>query len=238
MFENSLTGTIPDSIVYLTHLLTFNIWNDGREYEGDDNLKKNTITIWNSKIHECLFLEEINFINLQMSGTLDISFNNLKRLKIINLTFNNMSGALPDNFGNMPLLEYVQLSHNSFSGNIPLTLISLPKLKFVELNSNQFTGSAPVFLSQELVGLELSDNSLTGAFPLAYFSVATYQKLEFINVLFNGIVVPEHCLKYMYCFKNAMIDTIDGDLMATLNATTKSFIEAADITKKVDLIEF
>lgn len=52
MFENKLTGTIPDTISDLTHLVTFNIFNDAQEYEGIDNTKKNMISSWNSKIHE------------------------------------------------------------------------------------------------------------------------------------------------------------------------------------------
>mmetsp|Transcript_15083 Transcript_15083/g.13238 ORF Transcript_15083/g.13238 Transcript_15083/m.13238 type:complete len:211 (-) Transcript_15083:103-735(-) len=198
MYENSITGVIPNSISDLTHLLTFNIWNDAREYEGDDNIRKNTITNWNSNIHNLLFLEEINFINLEMSGSLDSTFTNMVKIKVINLTKNLLSGTLPDTFGSLPDLEFLQLSHNTFSGTIPVSLNALTKLKFVELNNNAFTGSAPIFLSQELIGLEISDNSLSGSFPISYFSATSYLKLEFINVLFNQIIVPDHCLKYVY----------------------------------------
>ncbi|CAI2362792.1 unnamed protein product [Moneuplotes crassus] len=237
-FENKLTGTIPDSISDLTYLIYLNIWNDAREYEGEDNVNKNTISAWNPKIHELVNLEEINFINLGMTGTLDITFNNLASLKSANLGYNTFTGSLPDNFGNMPNLENFQISHSSLSGNLPASLSTLQKLKFVELDNNQFTGSAPILTSPELVGLELSDNQLSGSFPSTYFSTTSYLKLEFVNVLFNSIVVPNHCLKYVYCFKNVMIDTIDGDTITTLDSGTTTFINSAEATEEEDVIEF
>lgn len=60
-YENSVDGIIPDSIVDLKYLVHFNIWNDGREYEYIDNAHKNSIYVWNTKIHDLLFLEELNF---------------------------------------------------------------------------------------------------------------------------------------------------------------------------------
>ena len=164
-----MTGNIPDSIVNLKYLTMFNIFNDAREYEGDINTKRNTIYNWNPKMHELLFLEEINFMYLDMEGSLAASFNNLSRLKAINLAHNKMSGSLPDDFTIMPNLEYIQLSFNQFSGSIPGSLVPLQRLKFVDFNKNSFSGSIPILESKELIGLEFSSNQLTGDFPNQYF---------------------------------------------------------------------
>mmetsp|Transcript_25981 Transcript_25981/g.29995 ORF Transcript_25981/g.29995 Transcript_25981/m.29995 type:complete len:154 (+) Transcript_25981:927-1388(+) len=96
IFENRLTGTIPDSISNLVYLQTFDIFNDQRMYEGVVKINRNTISAWNPKLNELHFLEELNFVYLDMSGTLDSTFCNLARLRVINLTNNKMSGALPN----------------------------------------------------------------------------------------------------------------------------------------------
>ena len=84
-FENSLDGVIPDSIKNLKYLIYFNIFNDNWEYEYTDNYKRNTIYQWNKNIHQISSLEEINFVNLDMTGFLDSSLNNLRKLKKLNL---------------------------------------------------------------------------------------------------------------------------------------------------------
>ena len=227
LFENSLTGVIPDSIVDLTYLTTFNIFNDGREYEGVDNVYKNTITTWNPKIHELMLLQEINFMYLDMTGTIDVTFNNLVKLRAINLTKNLLSGSLPDNFSNMPALEYIQLSFNDFSGSIPTSLIGLQKLKFIEITNNQLAGAIPIITSQELYAIDLTSNSLSGDFPMEYFSTTSYPKLQYVNANLNNIAMPSHCLQYVYCFKDVLNNMEDGDIIATLDEATKTLINSA-----------
>ena len=192
MYENAIDGVIPDSISDLEYLIWFNIFNDAREYEYIVNSRRNTIYKWNQNIHNLGFLEEINFLNLEMQGTLDSTFNNLSKLRVINLSRNNMTGSLPNTFNQMPNLEVVQLSDNQFDGDIPSTLAALEYLKIVELNDNGFTGTIPTFVSQHLTGLEFSSNSLSGSFPTEYFVSNSYPKLDFVNANFNNFAVPSH----------------------------------------------
>ena len=238
MFENTLTGTIPDSISDLKYLLTFNIFNDERTYEGIDKPNKNTITTWNPKIHTLKYLEEINFTNLNMNGTLDTTFGNLQRLRAINLSSNIMSGDLPDVFDKMPNLEIIQIPGNQFSGNIPPTLIALQNLKFVEMNDNLFTGTIPIIQSQQITGVEFSSNQFSGDFPTDYFSTSNYLKLKFVNVNLNNITMPDHCLRYVYCFKNTLIDTVDGNSITSIDTNTVDIINSADDAIVYDVVEF
>lgn len=192
MYENSLEGIIPDSIQDLVYLVAFNIFNDGREYEYATNVNRNTIYKWNSKIHSLEFLEEINFVNLEMFGTLDSTLTNLQRLRVLNISKNNMTGTIPDNFDMMPDLEVLELGDNRFEGSIPSTLIDLTKLRIVTLNDNKFTGTIPIFQSEMLAGLDFTNNSLSGSFPEDYFVATSYHKLEYVNANFNGFEVPDH----------------------------------------------
>jgi hypothetical protein len=236
LFENALTGVIPYSISNLQHLITFNIFNDAREYEGTDNIYKNTITTWNPKIHFLPHLQELNFMHLDMSGSLDSTLANLSQIRHLNLNFNLLSGSLPDVFDSFINLEYLQLAHNSFSGDIPASLVPLLKLRYLEMNNNQLTGSVPILLSQELVGIELTENLLSGSFPMEYFT-SGYDKLDFVNINLNDITMPDHWSKYVYWFKNVMNGLEDGDSIVTLDAATQAFIDSA-AEKEEDIIEF
>ena len=108
----------------------------------------------------------------------------------------------------MSELRLVQLGFNQFSGEIPSSMTHLQKLEVLELNSNKFTGSIPILGSQLLVGLDVSDNELSGDFPGAYFTSDSYIHLDYINVNFNNLLVPQHCIRYSFCFKRKLVGNL------------------------------
>lgn len=199
---------------------------------------RNTIHKWNPNLNQISTLEEIDLVNLDMYGILDATFSGLTSLKVLNLAHNRMTGTLPDIFASLPNLEVIQLSDNKFEGSLPPSLPLLPKLKYLEGFNNAFTGSVPVVTSQEIYGIDFSSNKMSGTFPSAYFSETSFPKFLFLNINFNEIDIPQHCIRYAICYKETMIDTVDGDSIASLDAATKTIISNALDTYKQAEIAF
>ena len=56
--------------------------------------------------------------------------------------------------------------------------------------------------SEALTGIELSNNRLSGDFPSEYFVENKFHSLVFVNLNFNLIDIPTHCLRYAICYKS------------------------------------
>ncbi|XP_034695753.1 receptor-like protein EIX2 [Vitis riparia] len=136
-----------------------------------------------------------SFQNLTGLDVLDLSYNRLLgqvpawigvafvNLVILNLRSNMFSGRLPSRLSNLSSLHVLDLAQNNLMGKIPITLVELKamaqeKLNIYKLNEN--VGSSyeerlvVISKGQSLeytktlslvVGIDLSDNNLSGEFP-------------------------------------------------------------------------
>ena len=62
-------------------------------------------------------------VNLDMIGSISDDFvKNLKKLRSLNLAYNNLQGELPDiiEWTELKDLERIELNNNNFTGRIPL----------------------------------------------------------------------------------------------------------------------
>ncbi|XP_015878937.3 probable leucine-rich repeat receptor-like protein kinase At1g35710 [Ziziphus jujuba] len=61
----------------------------------------------------------------QLTDSVPSSTGNLKKLTILDLSFNGLGGKIPSEVGNMMHLSHLDLGHKRLSGNIPPCLVSL-----------------------------------------------------------------------------------------------------------------
>ena len=116
--EHKITGRLADEIKYLSSLQTLYLPNN--ELEG-------TIpeTFHSSR------LEILNLANNKLSGTIsEAFFDNLKRVRVINLSQNeNIAGTISTKFGNLLTLEHLSLGYMSVGGTITTELAKLGSLR-------------------------------------------------------------------------------------------------------------
>lgn len=68
---------------------------------------------------------------------------NLKFLRVLNLSHYRLTGHIPSSFANLLALESLDLSSNALIGGIPLQLTSLTFLAALNLSQNQLSGPIP-----------------------------------------------------------------------------------------------
>uniref|UniRef100_A0ACD5Z8D2 Uncharacterized protein n=1 Tax=Avena sativa TaxID=4498 RepID=A0ACD5Z8D2_AVESA len=131
-----------------------------------------------------------------LSGTLDaFSFATFRRLKIIDLGFNNLFGSIPTNISLLVTLTALYLGNNYLVGAIPYQLTMLPKIMELELQYNQLTNldTANLSLSPSLRNIFLRGNKLTGTFPQFILNTTSVelQEIDLSSNAFSGLI-PEN----------------------------------------------
>jgi Leucine-rich repeat (LRR) protein len=88
-------------------------------------------------------------------------------MEVLDLSRNMISGYLSQFYNNIPKLKYLNLSSNLFKGQLE-GIMNLPNIEIVELQNNLFEGIIPPFSNKNLKVLDLRNNTLTGNFPVLY----------------------------------------------------------------------
>jgi hypothetical protein len=199
LFDNKLTGALPESFGNLTAL----------QY---CDLSKNSLNgAVPASINRLTQLEYLDLSENALSGNfpaisaltkllvLDMSFNCITALPALNtltvleyLAFskNSLSGSLPSNLSTK--LIYLDASFNSFSGSIPSTWSSLNKLKALYLYKNSLDGNIPTYISPStftlLESLALDGNNLTGNIPSNLGDLPKLAELWLAQNRLNGAI--------------------------------------------------
>ncbi len=173
LIQNSLTGSISDSIGLLTNLrtlsLSFNqltgpipseIGNLGSLLQL--NLSNNQLT---GEIPDEIFnLTNLNDLLLgqnQFTGSISPSISNLLDLWVLDLSDNLLSGPIPDEFGTLTSLESIDLSNNQFTGSFPENVSTFQALGELRISNNQFTSFPDLSSIPQLAELQIEGNNLT-----------------------------------------------------------------------------
>ncbi|CAM0907882.1 unnamed protein product [Alopecurus aequalis] len=154
MSSNRLEGLIPSSLANASNLLFIDLGN-------------NSLTGPVPSLGSLSYLLSINLGNNQISGTIPVEIFNLRYLQILSMERNLLSGVIPSIIRNLDQLVILTLSGNKFYGQIPSTIGNLSRLNKLYLDSNDFTGNIPGSLGKckQLNMLEMSFNSLQGPIP-------------------------------------------------------------------------
>ncbi|KAK6141489.1 hypothetical protein DH2020_024767 [Rehmannia glutinosa] len=114
-------------------------------------------------------LEQLTLSRNKFNGEISMGlFQNTKKLKILDLSYNGFQGNIPESIGNLTELLKIDLSYNRFSGKIPEVFKGLINLEFLDLSYNRFGNfGLPWFLGEipSLREVYLSGNFLGGHIP-------------------------------------------------------------------------
>ncbi|XP_074311176.1 putative LRR receptor-like serine/threonine-protein kinase At1g06840 [Silene latifolia] len=163
-----------------------------------------------------LHVQELELLNLNLSGSLSPEIGNLSYLKILDFMWNKISGSIPKEIGNiktlelflvngnqltgplpeemgyLPNLNRIQIDQNYISGELPKSFAYLNKTKHFHMNNNSISGQIPRELARmpSLVHFLLDNNNLTGHLPPELSELPNLLILQLDNNNFEGTTIP------------------------------------------------
>lgn len=169
MNTNYFTGSIPSSIGNLSSLQIFRAFKNQITGNIPDMTNKSNM----------LFMD---LRNNRFTGEIPVSITEMKDLEMIDFSSNELVGTIPANIGKSNLFA-LGLAYNKLHGPIPDSISNLSRLQTLELSNNQLTSAVPMGLwgLQNIVGLDLAGNALTGSLP----EVENLKATTFMNLSSN-----------------------------------------------------
>ncbi|KAK4573503.1 hypothetical protein RGQ29_031456 [Quercus rubra] len=182
--NNSLHGTIPSNIFYLSKLSHLDF--SANQFSG-------TIPF---EIGLLSSLSKLDLSSNNLTGYIPTSLGNLSNLNILKLAENNLSGPIPQQLGMLSSLSELLLYTNNLTGSIPSSLGNLTRLTMLVLCGNQLSGSIPPSLGKLkfLTALGFFSNKLVGTIPP---EINNLTHLKFFQLSYNQFTghLPENvCL--------------------------------------------
>ncbi|HAK1241493.1 TPA: cell surface protein [Listeria monocytogenes] len=166
----------------------------------------------------------INEVNRQLAPKkvgVDLTFDDLAKIKIISLSNKSLTGEVPPEIKNLVSLEKLLLYSNKLSGEIPAELGELANLSELRLDYNQFTGKIPDGLGN-ISSIELQRNQLVGQIPLNLYENRT--GTNEVNVSGNQVTInsrePEPSI---YSYSTFIYPATTPQYGGHLKATTTYF---------------
>lgn len=208
---NKLSGSLPAKVGHCSIIDLSNNMLSG-------NLSR--IQSWGN------YIEVVQLSSNFLTGNLPNQTSQFLRLTSLKISKNMLVGALPTVVGTYPELKEIDLSLNQLNGLLFPSLFTSTKLAYLNLSGNNFYGSIPlqeigdissIGSVEDLVSLDLSNNSLSGHLPpgiskfrnLVYLDLSDNKlegslpddfpdNLKVFNVSFNNFtgVVPENLRKF------------------------------------------
>lgn len=128
---NDLTGSFPQTFVYLAELVNLNLSQNKLQGQIPSHigLIKNL---------RSLSLSASNF-----SGAIPQEISQLTLLEILELSWNAFSGEIPPNFAKLEHLNILRLDHNNLSGQIPAGFGDVTSLSVFNVSFNNLSGTIP-----------------------------------------------------------------------------------------------
>lgn len=176
LFNNMLSGTIPDEIGDLTALAELNL---------AINQLSGPIPVAIGNLSE---LEKLVLSKNELSGTIPTEMGMLSILEVLTLFDNQLIGPLPDLSALQDLTELV-LGANDFTGPFPEWVSNMPNLTFVGFRRVGLTGNLPSSLFEALPNLDhlrVDNNELEGDISVWFHGTTPMQTLDIYNNKFTG----------------------------------------------------
>lgn len=251
---NDFTGTVPVELGNLPQLTLLGL--DNNHLHGSLDTFANLHEIksfymennhFTGQINDSFYqnwpnLQELDFSDNDITGTLPISLFAMPYLEVLDFHNNQIQGPFPDIGGFNNRLQFVALQENQLTGDIHSSLSNLKGLKHLDVSVNQIqklpsslgtmttleylftgdnpfeTGPMPSFIDQltNLRELSMKENALTGPIPetIRYLSHLQYLDLH-LNQLSGSL--PEGIGKLVHLEHLLLkMNKLDGTLPAGL----------------------
>ncbi|KAG5382454.1 hypothetical protein IGI04_033924 [Brassica rapa subsp. trilocularis] len=181
LLKTSFSGTIPDSIGNLKHLVSLRL------------AVSNFAGRIPSSLGELSNLSSLSLYRNHFTGEVPSSIGNLKQLISFNVFSNQLTGNFPSALLNLTKLRSIYLDSNQFTGSLSPNIGQLSKLEGLSAFGNSFTRAVPSSLLQisSLTVLELDDyqlSDLVGFENVSLFSNLEYLYFESNNFRFSSPV--------------------------------------------------
>ena len=207
--SNGFKGYIPRQICELSSLIVLDLGNNSLSGPIPNCLKNISAMTIPKPIFEAQFSYNSTYGNLRLhmdgvyneklklvsKGTELEYKENLKFVKIIDLSSNNLSGSIPSEISVLSELCFLNLSRNQLIGKIPEKIGIMKKLESIDLSQNHLSGEIPLSLSSLtfLSRLNLSYNNLSGKIPFSP-QLQTFDAFSYIgNPQLCGNPLPRNC---------------------------------------------
>uniref|UniRef100_F6H520 non-specific serine/threonine protein kinase n=1 Tax=Vitis vinifera TaxID=29760 RepID=F6H520_VITVI len=205
--QNNLTGIVPEAIINISKLQVLSLslnhlsgslpssigtWLPNLEglYIGANEFS-GKIPMSISNMSKLLFMD---ISNNYFIGNLPKDLGNMRRLQILNLSYNQLTNEQSDSelafftsLTNCISLRKLRIGGNPLKGIIPNSLGNLSiSIERIGARSCQLRGTIPTGVSNltNLIGLGLDDNDLTGLIPTSF---GRLQKLQALGISQNRI---------------------------------------------------
>ncbi|CAB9520097.1 LRR receptor-like serine threonine-protein kinase [Seminavis robusta] len=151
---NKLAGSVPPELGDASHLKWL-------------YLSKNSFTGSFPVFLTSARLEQLLLEWNQFSGTLPTEIGQFSDMGRLVVRGNHFTGTIPTEFGQLSGLSYFNAEANGLTGSIPTEVGQIASLWIFEPSSNALTGTIPAELEQihPLLSLDLRENLLSGSIP-------------------------------------------------------------------------
>ncbi|PHT82798.1 hypothetical protein T459_11241 [Capsicum annuum] len=205
-----LSGLIPNSLGYLTHLQYLNLRRNN--LTSDSSLSILT-SLTNSRnlTYLSLYLNPLNGMlpastenistslrrfdteSCKIQGRILNEVGNLCSLLFLYLSGNNLVGSIPTSIGNLRNLQRFNLTSNKFTGFIGDHICKFQHLGDIYLGQNQFSGSLPYCLGNitPLREIHLGSNKLSSNIPPSLGNLHDLVVLDLSSNNMVGSLPPE-----------------------------------------------